>query len=77
MRPAPSTAALISFALGLAAATFLVRIGRPPPVLNMHLGFDRKAGLLLWWLALAKLGAQSVGVHNVYWCVLRTTRDIS
>lgn len=37
-RPPPSTAALIWFALVMAAATFLVRAFRPPTVLNMHLG---------------------------------------
>jgi glucans biosynthesis protein C len=37
-RPPPSTAALICFALAMAAATFLVRAVRPPTVLNMHLG---------------------------------------
>ncbi len=35
---APGTAKLITFALGMAAFSFVVRIGRPPSVLNMHLG---------------------------------------
>ena len=37
-RAAPGTAGLICFAVIMAVATFLVRAGRPPTVLNMHPG---------------------------------------
>lgn len=37
-RAVPGTAGLICFALIMAVATFLVRAGRPPAVLNLHLG---------------------------------------
>lgn len=37
-RNPPSTPALVGFALLLATTTFLVRVGRPPTILNMHLG---------------------------------------
>lgn len=34
----PATGKLIGFALGMATITFLVRVIRPPTILNMHLG---------------------------------------
>ncbi|MGA8028145.1 MAG: acyltransferase [Bryobacteraceae bacterium] len=35
---APGTGKVIAFAIAMGALTFLVRVGRPEPVLNMHLG---------------------------------------
>jgi glucan biosynthesis protein C len=78
-RPPPSTAALICFALGLAAATFLVRVGRPPVVLNMHLG-DFAQYILLF--AAGILAARQQWLSKlpvrpaIVWLVLVTTVGI-
>src|SRR5262249_26478642 len=75
-RAAPGTAGLICFALIMAVATFLVRAGRPPSVLNMHLG-DFAQYILLFMAGVLAARQQWLSQlsfkHGIIWLALVAT----
>jgi glucan biosynthesis protein C len=78
--PPPGTAALVRFALILAAATFLVRLGRPPILLNMHLG-DFAQYILMFTAGILAAGRQWLSKWSfqlgITWLVLVTTLGLA